>query len=126
MKYALEHYYGDIVRYLFLSAGLLMLLTLPLFQEVIRLPIILSVLAIAILGIAAGLTNPKQKNSAIANFIIAMVGFIIFAYSAVNAHQANLGNDKFLLTNVLLAVIFLFALYFSMKTLRAQMLSSTY
>lgn len=125
MKYSLQHYYGDIVRYLFLAAGILMLIGLPIFQDYINLPVLISVCSIAILGIAAGLTNPQQMISATANFVIAVAGFIIFAYNAVIAYGAEITDDKFLLSNVVLAVLFLFALYFSMKTLRARLLTNT-
>jgi hypothetical protein len=124
MKYAFKHYYGDIVRYLFLAAGILMLLTLPMFQGFIGLPVIFSILAIAGLGIAAGLTNPQQFISAAVNFSFSVIGFVTFAYSSVASYQSMESTDKFLLTNVILAAIFLFALYFSMKTLRAQMLTN--
>lgn len=124
MKYAIKHYYGDVVRYLFLAAGILMLLTLPIFQGFIGLPVIFSILAIAGLGIAAGLTNPQQFISAAVNFSFSVIGFVAFAYSSVVAYQSTDITDKFLLTNVILAAIFLFALYFSMKTLRAQMLTN--
>jgi prepilin signal peptidase PulO-like enzyme (type II secretory pathway) len=123
MKYALQHYYGDIVRYLFLTAGIIMLLTLPIFQSFIGLPVIFSILAIAGLGIAAGLTNPQQFISAAVNFAFSVIGFVAFAYSSVDTYQNPNSTDKLLITNLLLATIFLFALYFSMKTLRAQMLT---
>jgi uncharacterized membrane protein len=123
MKYALSHYYGDVVRYLFLAGGILMLITLPMFQPIIGIPTIVSVISIAVLGIAAGLTNPKLSSSATANFLISAIGFVVFAYNAVQAYQNPEATDKFLLTTVLLGLIFLFALYFSMKTLRAHMLS---
>lgn len=122
MKYSLEHYYGDIARYLFLTAAVLMVIGLPLFQNFIQFPTLVSVIAITILVIAAGLTNPQQLTSATANFIISIIGFITFAYHAVTAVNNTVADDKYLLTNVLLAIIFLFALYFSMKTLRAKML----
>lgn len=124
MRYALEHYYGDIVRYLFLAAALIMLITLPLFQDYVEAPTMYSIIGIAILGIAAGLTNPKQMVSAAVNFIIAIIGLAIFGYTAVDSFQNQISDDKFLLTNVILAVIFLFAVYFSMKTLRSQMLDN--
>lgn len=125
MKYSLQHYYGDIVRYLFLAAAVLMLIGLPVFQDYINLPVLVSVCAIAILGIAAGLTNPQQMISATANFVVAVAGFIIFAYNSVIAYGNEIADDKFLLSNVVLGVIFLFSLYFSMKTLRARLLNNS-
>lgn len=123
MEKPLEHYYGDIVRYLFLAAGIIMLVTLPLFQSFIETPLMVSVTGIAILGIAAGLTNPQQLVSAVVNFVISIIGFIAFAYSATTSFQSSTGNDKFILTNIILAIIFIFAVYFSMKTMRSRLLN---
>lgn len=117
---SLRHYYGDIVRYLFLAAAVLMIITLPLFQDYIAVPLIISIIGIAVLGLAAGLTNPRQKLSAMINLIIALGGFLIFGYVAVDSFGTTGVDDKFLLTNIILALIFIFALYFSMKTLRAE------
>lgn len=123
MEKPLEHYYGDIVRYLFLAAGIIMLVTLPLFQSLIETPLMVSITGIAVLGIAAGLTNPQQIVSAVVNFVISIVGFITFAYSATTSFQGKIENDKFILTNIILAAIFIFAIYFSMKTMRSRLLN---
>lgn len=123
MEKPLEHYYGDIVRYLFLAAGIIMLVTLPLFQSLIETPLMVSISGIAVLGIAAGLTNPQQIVSAVVNFVISIVGFITFAYSATTSFQGKIENDKFILTNIILAAIFIFAIYFSMKTMRSRLLN---
>ena len=123
MEKPLEHYYGDIVRYLFLAAGIIMLVTLPLFQSLIETPLMVSISGIAVLGIAAGLTNPQQVVSAVVNFVISIVGFITFAYSATTSFQGKIENDKFILTNIILAAIFIFAIYFSMKTMRSRLLN---
>lgn len=122
MKYTLQHYYGDIVRYLFIVAAILMVIGLPIFQNYIQGPLIISIIAIVVLGIAAGLTNPKQKISAVVNLIISIFGFIIFTYTSVNAINQAPSDDKFLLTNIILSIMFLFATYFAMKTVRAEML----
>lgn len=122
MKYTLKHYYGDIVRYLFITAAILMVIGLPIFQNYIQWPLVISIITITVLGIAAGLTNPKQKISAVVNLIISIFGFIIFAYTSVNAINQTPSNDKFLLTDIVLSLIFLFATYFAMKTVRAEML----
>lgn len=123
MPFTLAHYYGHIVRYLFLAAAVLMIITLPLFYKYLNVPIIFSVFAIAVLGIAAGLTNPKQISSAIVNFVVSCFGFIIFGYVAVKAYENITGDDKYIITTVALALIFLFSIYFSMKTLRAELIA---
>ncbi len=122
MKYALQHYYGDIVRYLFITAATLMIIGLPIFQDYIQWPLMLSILAIAMLGVAAGLTNPKQMVSAVVNLIIALIGFVVFTYTSVAAMNLVPRDDKFLLSNIVLSLVFIFATYFAMKTFRSAML----
>lgn len=124
MRYSFEHYYGDIVRYLFLAAAVIMIMTLPLFSKQVNFPVIGSVIAIAVLGIAAGLTNPKQFTSALINLLISLFGFIVFLYTSVTSYQTIGATDKFILTDIIISTIFIFAVYFSMKTLRAQMIGS--
>jgi hypothetical protein len=122
MIYSFQHYYGDIVRYLFLAAAVIMIITLPLFSKEINFPVLFSVIGIAVLGVAAGLSNPKQFISSLINLIISLLGFIIFLYTATHTYQQSGVADKFVLTDIILSAIFLFAIYFSMKTLRAQMI----
>ncbi len=122
MKYTLEHYYGDIVRYLFITAAVLMIIGLPIFQDYIQWPLMISIIAITILGVAAGLTNPKQTSSAVVNLLISVIGLIVFTYTSVTAINMATGDDKYLLTNIVLSLIFIFATYFAMKTVRAKML----
>lgn len=122
MIYSFQHYYGDVVRYLFLAAAVIMIITLPLFSREVNFPIIISVIGIAVLGVAAGLSNPKQFSSSLINLIISLFGFMIFLYTAVNSYQHSGVADKFILTDIILSTIFIFAIYFSMKTLRAQMI----
>lgn len=121
-----EHYYGDTVRFLFLIAAVIMLISLPSFSSIINIPIVLSVGIILVLGLVAGLTNPRQKWEAIINVGVASVGFLISETQAVLVYQQNITTtlaQRFFITNLGLGLIFLIALYFAVKTLRGLILT---
>lgn len=117
-----EHYYGNIVRMLFLMASIYMVVGLPVIRNYIEIPTVLSVIGILILGLAAGLTNPKQTWDAGINVGIAGFGLVVFESYAVAAYTKNGADDKFFLSNLILGFIFLLAVYFSVKTLRGLLL----
>ncbi len=121
-----SHYYGDTVRFLFLIAGVIMLLMLPTVAQVLNIPIIVSVVAILALGLAAGFTNPKQKLDALINVFISAAGFLIFESTAVWTYQRGITTDRlqfFFIASITLGLIFLLALYFSVKTFRAEIVT---
>lgn len=122
----LSHYYGDTVRFLFLIAAVIMLVMLPTVSQILNIPIIISVVAILILGLAAGFTNPKQKLNALINVFISATGFLIFESTAVWTYQRGITTERleyFFIANVALGIIFLLALYFSVKTFRAEIVN---
>jgi hypothetical protein len=119
------HYYGDTVRWLFMIAAVGMLLILPAVNDLLNLPAIISVAGILVLAIASGFTNPRQQSVAWINTAIAAVGFLLFETVAVWAYQQHFNTvqaERFILANVGLGLLFLFALYFSVKTLRGIIL----
>lgn len=125
-KKPFSHYHGDIVRVVFLIAAFIILFTLPTFQSLLNIPILTSIIVILILGVAAGLTNPLKKWSATINVVISVVGFLIFEYSAVLLYQGQIDSTKnvaFFLTNLILGLLFLISLYFSVKTLRGELIT---
>ena len=117
----ITHYYGNSVRTLFMLAAIIMVVSLPIFKLEIGFPVIVSVIAILILGLAAGLTNPQQSWDAGVNLVVSASGFLIFMTYAVNTYREKT-LDRFFLTNLILSFIFLLAVYFSVKTLRGAML----
>ncbi len=74
----MPHYYGDGVRKLFIAGAVVMLVTLPSLQSLISLPVMVSLFVILIIGIAAGLTNPRHVWAAFLNAIIAGGGACCF------------------------------------------------
>lgn len=109
------HYYGDKIRVLFFLSGILMLVSLPVFQEKLPVETSLSLVAIVLLTFLAGITNPKQVWLSFLNTAASLIGLVVFEYYAVK----NFANfDNFFIINQLLAIIFFLAFYFSAKTLR--------
>jgi hypothetical protein len=120
---SMAHYYGDIVRKLFFAAAILMLAGLPFFNDQLPVSTIWSLAAIVTIGFLAGITNPVKQLPAWINTIASGVGVIIFEYFSVENFQTSYGGPSALFyANQALAIIFLAALYFGTKTLRAMII----
>lgn len=117
------HYYGDIVRKLFILAGAMMVIGTPFFKNEISVPLIFPALAIAAFALVAGLTNPNQRWVAMINVALSAISLIIFeAYALENYQTTESATGAFFIATQALAIIFFFALYFSTKTLRGRFL----
>ncbi len=113
------HYYGDHVRSLFIAAGILLLISIPIDKVLLPLNVVIGVAAVLVMTVLAAYTNPREKFSIFADSIIAALLFISFEYFAIEAY---LGAGTFFNTIFLLregiALLSLLALYFSIKSLR--------
>lgn len=115
------HYYGDIVRGLFLGAAIVMLIagfttaTLPISTG-------FAITWIVVLVLIAGLTNPIQRGVQWVNVIISVLGILVFGGDALGRYHSfsAVFTAGFLIA--LLTLIFLLALYFATRTLRAHIL----
>jgi len=120
-----SHYYGTIVRRLLILAGVIMLVALPFFQDLIPGPTLLSVVATITFIILAGILNPKDFNVSVAHVIISAIAIIVFEYYAIDRYQTvKTPFDSFFIVNEILAIIFLFSLYFSTKTVRGMLVKN--
>ena len=117
-----RHYYGDLVRSLFMLAAIIMLVTLPFLVGKLPVPIYLSIFIIIVIGALAGLTNPLQKWVSILNATISLAGLSVFEYFAAKSYIGVKLGTLYFVTNQTLAIVFLFALYYSVKTIRAMYL----
>lgn len=115
------HYYGDIMRKLFVGAAVVMLLTLPFFSAdyLIPAPLLISLAAIFMIVLLAGFISPGHKLVIAAHTIAAGFGMIVFEYYAVYAYVHLEG--RFFAANQLLALIFFIAFYYSVKTFRGAL-----
>ncbi|MCX6757724.1 MAG: hypothetical protein NTZ44_02485 [Candidatus Nomurabacteria bacterium] len=118
------HYYGKIIRNIFIVGGLVMLVSFPFFNNLINLPIYVPIFIIILFVIVGGLINPLSKSVFIIGSIIPPLALAMFEYYAFNTYQNlpsyNPLNVAFFWTNQALALLFFFATYLSIKTLRAM------
>jgi hypothetical protein len=119
----LAHYYGDIVRKLFMAGAVVMIFILPFFSDQLFMPLFVALFFIILMGILAGLTNPFQIRLSAADMIISMIALFSFEYNAVSTYKTYSTDTMLFWTEQILALIFLFALYYATKTLRAMILA---
>lgn len=117
----IPHYYGDVVRALFIFGAALMLVSLPFFRLETPISVPASLAVIAVLGLAAGLTNPREMWVAALDAIISLAAVVFFGYFAVAAYAAYSPRSVFFWINQVLALNFLIALYYAAKTVRAML-----
>lgn len=115
-----RHYYGDVVRRLLVLGGIIMILTLPFFKDLLPVPLFISIAAIVIIGVVPGLMNPRIRWVSMVNFCISLIGLVCFEYFAVDSFtkDGEFYKSMFFWTNQALALIFFIAIYFGTKTLR--------
>ena len=119
------HYYGKIIRLIFIIGGLVMLVTFPFFGNLVNLPLPISIFIIILFVVLGGLINPLSKWVFILGSIIPIFALAMFEYYAFHTYQ-NLSagsssmNIAFFWINQALALLFFFATYLSVKTLRAM------
>jgi hypothetical protein len=115
------HYYGDIIRALFVAAGALMIVSLPFFKNQIPVDPAASIFFILILGVLAGFSSPRQKWVPVVNTMFSLFSVLVFEYYAMASYKnlEQLFTDPFFLVNQVLACIFFVTLYLSVKTMRA-------
>jgi hypothetical protein len=108
-------YFGNIVRKLFIICGLVILITLP-FLKTLAGPVFYSLIFVLLLAFFAGMTKPRHKAILVSDVIVSMFGFGFFAYQGIINFQGHV--TLFFITNIVLAILFLFAFYWSVKTAR--------
>ena len=119
-KYGLPlHYYGDVVRKLFIAASIIMIVTLPFLTNRLPVPAFVSIIIIVLLSLAAGFLAPRNKLFISLNLLISIGAVLVFEYYAVDAYRTYSLTDMLFAVNQVLAMIFLFASYYASKTTRS-------
>lgn len=119
----ISHYYGNIVRAIFIIIAIILLIGLPQVTHLLQIPGFFALCMIITLGIAAGITNPVQPESMIFNMYVSGFGLMLFAYMNWIFYFSNSLGFVFSV-NQLIAVLFFIALYFCIKTFRGYKLSN--
>lgn len=114
----IPHYHGDGVRVIFV-VGAVVLIVAQSTGAVLPLSTFEAVVCAIFLVIAAGITNPAQHGIHWMNAFIALVGTLLFGTSAINHYRAGLSifDPSFVYIEAL-ALLSLFALYFTTRTIR--------
>ncbi len=114
----IPHYYGDYVRQLFLAIAAILVVVIPIWKDFLPVNILIEISAIVALVILAGLTNPSKKWTIVFDTVLAALGVVAFETAAVSMWS---GTSFFLFgMREVVSLLFLFALYFSIKTLRSM------
>jgi hypothetical protein len=119
-KYGLPfHYYGDTVRRLFVVASVIMILALPFLTDRLPVPTIISILVIVLLTVTAGFLAPRNRWVISLDLLVSIGAVITFEYYAVQTYRDYSFADMLFIGNQVLAILFLFASYYSSKTMRS-------
>ena len=113
------HYYGDMVRRLFMIAGSIMLVTTPFFQDRLPVSAYVGLCAILVLDVIAGLANPLMRWLGYVEAAIALCACMTFEYFAIRDFSVY---DSLFWINQTLALLFFIALYYAVKTARSAAL----
>ena len=117
---SVSHYYGDPARQLLLGAAALMLFASPLYGNNLRAEFPLEVIGALVIVAFSALMNPRQVWIMIGGAIVSGLGAAVYAAWGLFEYDA-ISPIAFVL-RLAVAVILLFAFYFSVKTIRAFML----
>lgn len=116
------HYYGNLVRQLLILAAGVMFVAAPWYTNDLRVELPFILAGILVVVILAALINPHSKRIAAACAVASGVGMLIFGSWALFSFKFEYATWVALGLRELLALLFLGAFYFSMKTFRAMML----
>lgn len=116
----LTHYYGDAARELMLSAVVLLIFAAPFYADSLATEFPLEIVGAVLIVAFAALTNPFKRSIVMADTVLTGAGAAIFAAWAFLGY-GHVDSIAFLLRD-LIALVFLFAFYFSLKTLRAMLM----
>ncbi|MDP3646326.1 MAG: hypothetical protein Q8R25_04525 [bacterium] len=116
----IPHYWGDSVRVLFVTAAALAIVAIPLFGDLLPYGSRIEIISAVVLVILAALTNPHSQSIMIINAVVAAVGVVLYEQAAVSLYSGD--GPLLFVARGTVALLLLFALYFSVKTIRSMML----
>ncbi|MDO8482630.1 MAG: hypothetical protein Q7S86_02315 [bacterium] len=123
-----DHYYGELVRKFFLFGGVVMLVSLPFFSDLIPASPTFSLLAVVAISLAAGLINPLMRSAVLFNIVVSIVAMLIFEYQAIRLYGTlTLATEGvFFFINQVLALNFFLATYYGVKSARGFLMKGKF
>lgn len=114
---SITHYYGDVVRELFLGGAALMLVSSPLYADALQVQFPFIVVGALVVVALAAFTNPHKQWSCAADCVVAGAAVVVYGMWSLYGYE-EVGPIAFVL-RLAIAIIFLFAFYYALKTVRA-------
>jgi len=117
-RHEIQHYHGDSVRVLFFISAIVLIVAQSTGAE-LPLSTFPTVVLAVVLVVVAGVTNPAQSGIHWLNALIAIAGTLLFGTSAIDHYRAgsSIFDSSFAYIEAL-ALLFLVALYFTVRTIR--------
>jgi hypothetical protein len=114
----IPHYHGDTVRLLFVAAATVWLVSLPFYPDLLPFDPAIQVLAGVAMVVLGALTNPYKSWIIALDALFAGIGVILVEVVAIYGFET--GTLVAFFIRELIVILFLVALYLSLKTLRAM------
>ncbi len=111
------HYHGDGTRILFVSIAVLSLFVIPIWGNLLPFGEQTEIALAILLVILAGLTNPHSRFIIALDALAAAAGAFLLEAAAIYFYHSQ--SIMLFMSREIAAILFLFALYFSVKTVRA-------
>lgn len=116
----IRHYWGDAVRQLFIAAATVMMVGAPFYANFLPVQAPFIVLGVCTIVILAALTNPISQGIALLDAVVAGIGLAVYGAWGIVAYASS--DYVALVLRLAIALVFLSAFYFSLKTVRAMAL----
>lgn len=114
---SIPHYYGHVVRMLFIIVAVVSAFTIPVWGDLLPIGTFTQVVGIVILVLLAGLTNPHGTTILWADTAVSAIGVILIENAAISYYSID--AVVIFLVREILVLLLLIALYYSLKTVRA-------
>ena len=113
----IPHYYGNVMRQLLLGGAALMLLSSPLYGDNLRHEFPFEVMGALLAAGFGAFVTPHSRGASTGAAVISGAAAVVYATWGIFGYQ-DIRPIAFVL-RLAVALVFLFAFYFSMKTVRA-------
>lgn len=114
------HYYGDPVRRIFVAIALISVIVTPLWGNLLPFGTSFELASAIFLIVLAGLTNPHSPIVTVISALVAGIGAFLLEMTAIDFYESQ--SFLIFIIRETAVILFLFALYFAIKTLRAMLL----
>lgn len=116
----IPHYYGDVIRILFLVAAALISIGAPFYTQDLKIELPVLIAATIALACFAALTSPLKTIVMLLDCLISGVGFVIFQLWVLDNFSE--ATQLATLLREVIAIVFILAFYYSIKTFRAMLM----